>query len=106
MPGLDLSAWQTDEEPEFTTEPFEGETAETSVTPHATSEEISEDILKEAIEKAKASMNERAKFEYESWLYGKIEDFVVVLTLSCLAFIFVFMKINENVFVQIFRWWY
>lgn len=77
MPGLDLSAWQTDEEPEFTTEPFEGEqTDETSVTPHA-AEEINEDILKEAIEKAKANMNERAKFEYESWLYGKFEDFVV-----------------------------
>lgn len=77
MPGLDLSAWQTDEEPEFTTEPFDGEQAdETSVTPHA-AEEINEDILKEAIEKAKANMNERAKFEYESWLYGKIENSVV-----------------------------
>lgn len=74
MPGLDLTAWQTDEEPEIATEQFEGEQEdETSVTPHI-SEDINEDILKEAIEKAKANMNERAKFEYESWLYGKILD--------------------------------
>lgn len=78
MPGLDLSAWQTDEEPEFTTEPFESEQDATSVTPHA-AEEISEDILKEAIEKAKANMNERAKFEYESWLYGVLKIFDVIV---------------------------
>lgn len=69
LPGLDLSAWQSDEEPEFTTESFEGEQDGTSVTPHS-AEEISEDIIKEAIEKAKINLNERAKFEYESWLNG------------------------------------
>lgn len=90
MPGLDLSAWQTDEEPEFTTEPFEGEPAETSVTPHA-SEEISEDIMKEAIEKAKANMNERAKFEYESWLYGKIWKF----NFCCFHFFHFLCQLNQ-----------
>lgn len=70
LSGLDLSAWQSDEEPEFTTEPLATEQEEASVTPHNT-EEISEDVIKSAIEQAKINMNERARFEYESWLNGK-----------------------------------
>lgn len=61
-----MSAWQTDEEPEFTTESVE--TLETST---AAFEEINEDVVKNAIEKAKLVMKERAKFEYDSWLNGR-----------------------------------
>ena len=63
LPGLDLSAWQSDEEPEFTTEAgAEEETATPAI------EDVNEDLIKEAIEKAKIDMNERRRFEYESWL--------------------------------------
>lgn len=67
MPGLDLSSWQSDEEPEFTTEASETE-VETATPPV---EEVNEDLIRTAIEKAKQDMNERAKFEYSTWLNGK-----------------------------------
>lgn len=58
-----MSAWKSDEEPEFTTEAFE---EEETVTP--TIEGINEDVIKAAIEKAKIDLNERARFEYQSWV--------------------------------------
>lgn len=64
MQGLDLSAWQSEEEPEFTTESYAED--ETSSIPAY--EEISESVINTAIEKAKINLKERAKFEYESWL--------------------------------------
>lgn len=66
LSGLDLSAWQSDEEPEFTTEAsIEEETEAPGF------EEINESVIKAAIEKAKVDLNERARFEYESWLNSK-----------------------------------
>lgn len=69
LPGLDLSAWQSDEEPEYTTESEDVEETATS-----TIEEINEDLIKSAIEKAKADLIERAKFEYKVWLNGKLNS--------------------------------
>lgn len=66
MSGLDLSAWQSDEEPEFTTEASVEEETEIP-----TFEEVNESVIKAAIEKAKVDLNERARFEYESWLNSK-----------------------------------
>lgn len=63
MTPLDLSAWHSEEEPEFTTEA----TVEDQ-TIASTLEEINEDLIKSAIEKAKTDMSERARFEYEVWL--------------------------------------
>lgn len=67
LPGLDLSAWQSDEEPEYTTESSEED--EETAAPNV--EEINEDLIKAAIEKAKAGLHDRARFEYQSWLNGK-----------------------------------
>lgn len=67
MSGLDLTAWESDEEPDFTTEA----TLEEDETTPPSFEGINEDIVKAAIEKAKMNMNERTKFEYESWLARK-----------------------------------
>lgn len=78
LPGLDLSSWQSDEEPEFSTESFDGDSDQTSATPHL-NEDINEDVIKEAIVKAKINMNERAKFEYDSWLNGML---LLLLSLS------------------------
>lgn len=63
LPAIDLSAWQSDEEPEFTTE---AAAEEDTVAPSL--EEMNESLISAAIEKAKVDMNERARFEYESWL--------------------------------------
>lgn len=66
LSGLDLSAWQSDEDvPEFTTEAdIEEETEAPSL------EAINESVIKAAIEKAKFQLNERAQFEYDVWLNG------------------------------------
>lgn len=61
-----MAAWQSDEEPEFTTEPSVEEETEVP-----TFEEVNESVIKAAIEKAKVDLNERARFEYESWLNSK-----------------------------------
>lgn len=66
LPGLDLSAWQADEEPEYSTEAVDVDEEET---PHLG--EISETLIKAAIEKAKVDLSERNRFEYESWLSRK-----------------------------------
>lgn len=72
---MDLSAWKSDEEePEFTTEAVEEEEEETA-TPSF--EGIDEDMIKAAIEKAKMDLNERAKFEYESWANSEYLNFLI-----------------------------
>lgn len=65
LPGLDLSAWESNEEPEFTTEAND-EDEDHTVPPSV--EELNEEIIKAAIEKAKLDLNERRRFEYEAWL--------------------------------------
>lgn len=64
LTALDLSAWQSDEEPELATEATNVE--EETVAPSF--EEINADLVQAAIEKAKIDLNERARFEYEVWL--------------------------------------
>lgn len=79
MPALDLSAWKSEEEPEFTTEAdLEAETVTAAV------EDINEDLIKAAIEKAKVDLNERARFEYESWLNS---EYLVLLAKKKMIFI-------------------
>lgn len=65
LSGLDLSAWKSDEEPEFTTE---ADIEEETEAPGP--EAINESLIKAAIEKAKIQMNERARFEYDAWVNG------------------------------------
>lgn len=69
MSGLDLSAWVSEEEPEYTTESDAEVEAET-VSPNI--EELNADILLSAMEKAKKDLNERNRFEYEAWLARKL----------------------------------
>lgn len=67
LSGLDLSAWVAEEEPEFTTESADLESE--AVAPSV--EELNEDIIEAAVQKAKMSLNERNRFEYEAWLARK-----------------------------------
>lgn len=69
MPGLDLSAWASDEEPEYTTESDSDIEADT-IAPSL--EELSAEIVMTAMEKAKKDLNERNRFEYEAWLSRKL----------------------------------
>lgn len=71
LPGLDLAAWQADEEPEYSTEAADIEEAEPS-----NLEQVSESLIKSAIEKAKVDLSERNRFEYESWLSRKLTFFI------------------------------
>lgn len=80
LSGLDLTAWESDEEPEFTTEASEAE--EETVAPLL--EGINESVIKAAIEKAKADMNERAQFEYQAWLNGN--SFVCFFFIKLICF--------------------
>lgn len=61
-----MAAWQADEEPEYSTEAADIDEHEPS-----SLEQASESIIKAAIEKAKIDLNERNRFEYESWLSRK-----------------------------------
>lgn len=61
-----MSAWIADEELEFVTEDdLEVDTVAPSI------EELNEDIINAAMEKAKLDLNERNRFEYEAWLSRK-----------------------------------
>jgi hypothetical protein len=62
--GLDLSSWQVEDPVSVVEEPVEVEA--TTVTEEI--EELSPELLKEAIERAKDELIARKKFEYESWL--------------------------------------
>lgn len=64
LSGLDLQAWESDDEPEFITEKLRIEEETTA----PILEGFNESILRAAIEKAKADVNERKQFEYEAWL--------------------------------------
>lgn len=63
LPGLDLSAWKVDE-PNYLIDDEEDFITERP----AALEELSSEILNEAIERAKEELNERKRFEYETWL--------------------------------------
>lgn len=67
LSGLDLAAWKSDEEPEYSTEAID-----TDEEPITSIEEISESMIKAAVEKAKIDLNERNRFEYMSWLNRKL----------------------------------
>lgn len=71
--GLDLSAWTTNEDAEFTTEHEElfAEQPTTSASPIFDEIDLDSDIVRDAVEKAKKSLNERKQFEYEAWLARK-----------------------------------
>lgn len=99
MTPLDLSAWHSEEEPEFTTEA----TVEDQ-TIASTLEEINEDLIKSAIEKAKTDMSERARFEYEVWLnsaYFETDIFMngktIFLTKKILKKLFQFSKLGGGI---------
>lgn len=68
LSGLDLTAWESADEPEFTTEASETE-EDGTVAPSV--EELNEEIIKNAIEKAKIDLNERYRFEYDAWVNRK-----------------------------------
>lgn len=63
LSGLDLSAWKS-EEIEVVVE-----TLETAVAPHVPElEDLSSELISDAIERAKVKMMDLNRFEYESWL--------------------------------------
>lgn len=63
LSGLDLSAWKS-EEVEVVIESLE-----TSVVPHVEEfDDLSSELIDQAIERAKTKLNDRNRFEYQSWL--------------------------------------
>lgn len=67
--GLDLSAWTSNDQSDFTTEHEELITDATTTTAPVFDEiDLDSDIIRDAVEKAKKNLNERKQFEYEAWL--------------------------------------
>lgn len=92
LSGLDLTAWESNEEPEYSTEAIDTDEDEVP-----SIEEISESMIKAAVEKAKIDLNERNKFEYMSWLNRKLfqEDFKPKMISFFEFFINIFSKVEE-----------
>lgn len=70
--GLDLTAWTSNGESDFTTE-HEHLIDPTTTTAAPLIDEVGldSDLINSAFEKAKKSLNERKRFEYQAWLARK-----------------------------------
>lgn len=71
--GLDLSAWKTNGDDADDVEPIEdsAETAAAATTVAPLLEELNSDLILAAVERARESLGERRRFEYETWLARK-----------------------------------
>lgn len=75
--GLDLSSWKSEDDSTST----EGlEDIEPITTPAPFLDELNPDLINAALERAKESLTERRKFEYEAWLSRKLLFFLNILS--------------------------
>lgn len=66
---MDLAAWRSEDEDEEIEQTEESAEAPTTVTPIF--EELNPDLILAAVERARESLSERRRFEYEVWLARK-----------------------------------
>lgn len=70
IPGLDLSAWKSDEE-SLDVETSE-ELAEVATTVAPLFDDLDPKLIRAAMDRARESLTERRRFEYEAWLERKL----------------------------------
>lgn len=75
---MDLAAWRADDEDEEIEQTEESAEVPTTVTPIF--EELNPDLILAAVERARESLSERRRFEYEVWLARKFKDLKCVIT--------------------------
>lgn len=72
--GLDLSAWKSDED--YVDIEQSEETADIATTVAPLLEELNPELIQAAVERARETLLERKRFEYEAWLARTFSSYI------------------------------